>query len=126
ATSSSSKVSCRRASLQEIKGSPVGSVSSSPLKALNLDKLSPAAGRTISRKAHAKSSIGPEVPRKLLAREDNMQSRDINASQSQKLGGTCNDAYFDSALKFLHAASLPEAYYNDFSKLKGMVDPLSV
>ncbi|GJY90339.1 cullin, conserved site-containing protein, partial [Tanacetum coccineum] len=69
ATSSSSKVSCRRASLQEIKGSPVGSVSSSPLKAFNLDKLSPAAaGRTISRKAHAKSSIGPEVPRKLLAR----------------------------------------------------------
>ncbi|GKA03198.1 hypothetical protein Tco_0675979, partial [Tanacetum coccineum] len=38
----------------------------------------------------------------------------------------CNDAYFDSALKFLHAASLLEAYYNDFSKLKGMVDPLSV
>ncbi|GJZ67184.1 cullin, conserved site-containing protein, partial [Tanacetum coccineum] len=38
----------------------------------------------------------------------------------------CNDAYFDSALKFLHAASLLEAYYNDFSKLKGMVDPLTV
>nr|GEY72287.1 cullin, conserved site-containing protein [Tanacetum cinerariifolium] len=84
ATSSSSKVSGRRASLQEIKGSPIGSVSSSPLKAPNLVKLSPAAGRTISRKAHAKSSIGPEVPRKLLTREDNMQSRDIDASQSQK------------------------------------------
>ncbi|GJX41945.1 hypothetical protein Tco_0256935 [Tanacetum coccineum] len=38
----------------------------------------------------------------------------------------CDDAYFDSGLKFLHAASLLEAYYNDFSKLKGMVDPLSV
>nr|GEW21656.1 hypothetical protein [Tanacetum cinerariifolium] len=38
----------------------------------------------------------------------------------------CNDAYFDSTLKFLHAASLLEAYYNDFSKLKGMVDPLTV
>nr|GEY95236.1 cullin, conserved site-containing protein [Tanacetum cinerariifolium]GEY95238.1 cullin, conserved site-containing protein [Tanacetum cinerariifolium]GEY95243.1 cullin, conserved site-containing protein [Tanacetum cinerariifolium]GEY95260.1 cullin, conserved site-containing protein [Tanacetum cinerariifolium] len=38
----------------------------------------------------------------------------------------CNDAYFDSALKFVHAASLLEAYYNDFRKLKGMVDPFSV
>nr|GEZ59119.1 cullin, conserved site-containing protein [Tanacetum cinerariifolium] len=63
-----------------------GSTSGSS-KAPNLDKVSPAAGRTISRKAHAKSSIRPEVPRKLLAREDNMQSRDIDASQSQKLGG---------------------------------------
>nr|GEW53911.1 cullin, conserved site-containing protein [Tanacetum cinerariifolium] len=208
ATSSSSKVfgSFRRASLQEVKaspvGSPVGSVSSSLLKAPNRDKVTPA-GRTISRKAHAKSSIRPEVPRKLLARGDNMQSRDIDASQSQKICGTfelkrkeaskftgttstqksgkgsllmskdcgivkdlsvvcflkeyassqtamtafkkaeeskdyayrlkifgfgyeCNDAYFDSALKFLHAASLLEAYYNDFRKLKGMVDPSSV
>ncbi|GJX41943.1 cullin, conserved site-containing protein [Tanacetum coccineum] len=80
--------SSQKGSLARNKRAPVGSVSSSPLKAFNLDKLSPAAGRTISRKAHAKSSIGPEVPRKLLAREDNMQSRDINASQSQKLGGT--------------------------------------
>nr|GEW42929.1 cullin, conserved site-containing protein [Tanacetum cinerariifolium] len=38
----------------------------------------------------------------------------------------CNDAYFDSALKFLHADSLLEAHYNNFSKSKGMVDPLSV
>nr|GEZ14363.1 cullin, conserved site-containing protein [Tanacetum cinerariifolium] len=38
----------------------------------------------------------------------------------------CNDAYFNSALKFLYAASLLEANYNDFSKLKGMEDPLSV
>nr|GEV76184.1 putative reverse transcriptase domain-containing protein [Tanacetum cinerariifolium] len=53
-----------RASLQEVKASPVGLVSSSLLKALNLDKVSPAAGRTISRKAHAKSSIRPKVPRK--------------------------------------------------------------
>nr|GFD08915.1 cullin, conserved site-containing protein [Tanacetum cinerariifolium] len=106
------------------------------------------------------------------AREDNRESRDIDASQIQKLGGIvklkrkdaskftgttstqksrkgsllmskdfgsvkdlsvisgfdyeCNDAYFDSALKFLHAASLLEAYYNDFRNLKGMVDPLSV
>nr|GEX64513.1 cullin, conserved site-containing protein [Tanacetum cinerariifolium] len=84
ATSSSSKVSgsFRRASLQEVKASPVGSVSSSLLNTPNLDKVSPAAGRTISRKAHAKSSIRPKVPRKLLAREDNMQSRDIDASQS--------------------------------------------
>nr|GFA09799.1 cullin, conserved site-containing protein [Tanacetum cinerariifolium] len=118
ATSSSSKFSgsFRRASLQEVKGSPVGSVSSSLLKAPNLDKVSPAAaGRTIPRKSHAKSSIRPEVPRKLLAREDNMESRDIDASQIQKLGGI-----------FLHTASLLETYYNDFSKLKGMVDPLSV
>nr|GFD28373.1 cullin, conserved site-containing protein [Tanacetum cinerariifolium] len=125
-----------------------------------------------SRKAHAKSSSRPEVPRKLLAREDNKQIRDIVSSQSQILGGTielkrkeaskftgtkstqksrkgsllmskdcgivkdlsvissfdyeCNDAYFDFALKFLHTASLLETYYNDFSKLKGMVDPLSV
>ncbi|GJS80922.1 hypothetical protein Tco_0747463 [Tanacetum coccineum] len=65
ATSSSSKVSgsFRRASLKEVKGSPVGTVSSSPLKAPNLDKLSPAAGRTISRKAHAKSNVWPKVPR---------------------------------------------------------------
>ncbi|GJS80919.1 hypothetical protein Tco_0747460 [Tanacetum coccineum] len=71
ATSSSSKVSgsFRRASLKEVKGSPVGTVSSSPLKAPNLDKLSPAAGRTISRKAHAKSSIWPEVQEKLLEGE---------------------------------------------------------
>ncbi|GJS80924.1 hypothetical protein Tco_0747465, partial [Tanacetum coccineum] len=35
-----------------------------PLKAPNLDKLSPAAaGRTISRKAHAKSNVWPKVPR---------------------------------------------------------------
>nr|GEY70445.1 cullin, conserved site-containing protein [Tanacetum cinerariifolium] len=61
---------------------------SSSSKAPNLDKVSPAAGRTISRKAHAKSSIRPGVPRKLLAREDNMQRRDIDASQIQKLGGT--------------------------------------
>nr|GFA10477.1 hypothetical protein [Tanacetum cinerariifolium] len=90
ATSISSKVSgsFRRASLQEVKASPVGSVSSSLLKAPNLNMVSPVAGRTISRKAHVKSSIRLEVPRKLLAREDNMQSCDIDASQSQKLGGT--------------------------------------
>nr|GEY70444.1 cullin, conserved site-containing protein [Tanacetum cinerariifolium] len=69
----------------ESKHFQFGSTSSSS-KAPNLDKVSPAAGRTISRKAHAKSSIRPEVTRKLLAREDNMQSRDIDASQSQKLG----------------------------------------
>ncbi|GJR53572.1 retrovirus-related pol polyprotein from transposon TNT 1-94 [Tanacetum coccineum] len=52
----------KRLDLKEVKwSSPVGTVSSSPLKAPNLDKLSPAAGRTISRKAHAKSR--PEVPR---------------------------------------------------------------
>nr|XP_043630346.1 cysteine-tryptophan domain-containing zinc finger protein 3-like [Erigeron canadensis] len=65
ATSSSSKVSgsCRRASFQERKGSPVGSVSSSPIISLNLGKLSPA-GRTITRKAHAESGTGIEIPRK--------------------------------------------------------------
>nr|GFB87542.1 cullin, conserved site-containing protein [Tanacetum cinerariifolium] len=57
-------------------------------QAPNLNIVSPAAGRTISKKPHAKSSIRPELPRKLLAREDNMQSRVIDASQSQKLGGT--------------------------------------
>ncbi|KAI3703682.1 hypothetical protein L1987_73875 [Smallanthus sonchifolius] len=74
ATSSSSKISgsCRRNSLQERKGSPVGSVSSSSIKALNLDDISPAAGKTIPRKAHVRT----EVPRK-----------DIDASQSQRSGG---------------------------------------
>ncbi|GJR62487.1 cullin, conserved site-containing protein [Tanacetum coccineum] len=176
ATSSSSKVSgsFRRASLKEVKGSPVGTVSSSPLKAPNLDKLSPAAGRTISRKAHAKSSIWPEVPRidgsgvsnvikrpkdtanqtkslvkdcgtvkdlsvvsflKEYASSQTAMTAFKKAEESKdyadrlKISGfdyECNDAYFDSALKFLHAASLLEAYYNDFSKLKGMVDPLTV
>ncbi|GJR17585.1 cullin, conserved site-containing protein [Tanacetum coccineum] len=174
ATSSSSKVSgsFRRASLKEVKGSPVGTVSSSPLKAPNLDKLSPAAGRTISRKAHAKSR--PEVPRidgsgvsnvikrpkdtanqtkslvkdcgtvkdlsvvsflKEYASSQTAMTAFKKAEESKdyadrlKISGfdyECNDAYFDSALKFLHAASLLEAYYNDFSKLKGMVDPLTV
>nr|GEZ59118.1 cullin, conserved site-containing protein [Tanacetum cinerariifolium] len=73
---------------ENTRASSKRSVSSSLLKAPNLDKVSPAAWRTISRKAHAKSSIRPKVPRNLLAREDNMQSRDIDASQSQKLGGT--------------------------------------
>ncbi|GJR62483.1 cullin, conserved site-containing protein [Tanacetum coccineum] len=142
ATSSSSKVSgsFRRASLKEVKGSPVGTVSSSPLKAPNLDKLSPAAGRTISRKAHAKSR--PEVPRidgsgvsneyassqtAMTAFKKAEESKDY--ADRLKISGfdyECNDAYFDSALKFLHAASLLEAYYNDFSKLKGMADPLTV
>ncbi|GJR62485.1 cullin, conserved site-containing protein [Tanacetum coccineum] len=142
ATSSSSKVSgsFRRASLKEVKGSPVGTVSSSPLKAPNLDKLSPAAGRTISRKAHAKSR--PEVPRidgsgvsneyassqtAMTAFKKAEESKDYaDRLKNSGFDYECNDAYFDSALKFLHAASLLEAYYNDFSKLKGMVDPLTV
>lgn len=95
ATSSSSKVSdsCRRASLLERKGSPVESVSSSPMRSLNLDKLSPAVGRDISRKGHAKNGgTGTEIPRKLLAREDNMKVhrsvqdlRDTDAGQ--RFGG---------------------------------------
>ncbi|GJW32318.1 cullin, conserved site-containing protein [Tanacetum coccineum] len=147
---------------------------SSSSKAPNLDKLSPAAGRTISRKAHAKSSIWPEVPRidgsgvsnvikrpkdtanqtkslvkdcgtvkdlsvvsflKEYASSQTAMTAFKKAEESKdyadrlKISGfdyECNDAYFDSALKFLHAASLLEAYYNDFSKLKGMVDPLTV
>lgn len=58
ATSSSSKVSgsCRRAaSLQERIGSPAGSVSSFPSMATNLHKMSPAAGKTISRKSQSQS-----------------------------------------------------------------------
>ncbi|KAK9065571.1 hypothetical protein SSX86_014972 [Deinandra increscens subsp. villosa] len=74
ATSSSSKISgsCRRASLHERKGSPVGSVSSSSIRALNLDNISPAAGRTIPRKPHVRA----EIPRK-----------DSIAGQSQRSGG---------------------------------------
>ncbi|KAK1417898.1 hypothetical protein QVD17_27033 [Tagetes erecta] len=53
ATSSSSKISgsCKRASFQERKGSPVGSVSSFSSRALNPDNVSPASGKTIPRKA---------------------------------------------------------------------------
>ncbi|KVH91484.1 uncharacterized protein LOC112528978 [Cynara cardunculus var. scolymus] len=95
ATSSSSKVSdsCRRASLQERKGSPVESVSSSPMRALNLDKLSPAVGRNISRKGHAKiGGTGTEIPRKLMAREDDMKvHRSVQGLRdtdgSQRFGG---------------------------------------
>ncbi|KAI3505752.1 hypothetical protein L1887_27968 [Cichorium endivia] len=80
ATSSSSKVSdsCRRVNLEERKGSPVGSVSSSPIKSLNLDNnLSPSV-RTISRK----SSKVTQIPRKLLPREDNIKGISvIDASQ---------------------------------------------
>ncbi|XP_023739192.1 cysteine-tryptophan domain-containing zinc finger protein 3 [Lactuca sativa] len=77
ATSSSSKVSdsCRRVSLQ--KGSPVGSVSSSPIRALSHANLSPSV-RTISRK----SGKGAQIPRKLLPREDNTKGISvIDASQ---------------------------------------------
>ncbi|KAI7744860.1 hypothetical protein M8C21_017457 [Ambrosia artemisiifolia] len=71
---SSSKISgsCRRASLQEQKGSPARSVSSSSIRTLNQDGISPAAAKTIPRKAHVKS----EIPRK-----------DTNASQSQRSVG---------------------------------------
>ncbi|KAI3690578.1 hypothetical protein L2E82_48693 [Cichorium intybus] len=84
ATSSSSKVSdsCRRVNLEERKGSPVGSVSSSPIKSLNLDNnLSPSV-RTISRK----SSKGTQIPRKLVAREDNIKGISV-IDASQKFGG---------------------------------------
>ncbi|GKC11325.1 hypothetical protein Tco_1008107 [Tanacetum coccineum] len=104
-------------------------------KVTNLDKVSPAAGRTISRKAHAKSR--PEVPRidgsgvsNVIKRpKDTANQIEVSVKETFSISGfdyECNDAYFDSALKFLHAASLLEAYYNDFSKLKGMVDPLTV
>nr|GEZ50541.1 cullin, conserved site-containing protein [Tanacetum cinerariifolium] len=141
ATSSSSKVSgsLRRASLQEVKGSPVGSVSLSLLKAPNLDKVSPAAaGRTLPRKSHAKSSIRPEVPRKLLAREDNMESRDIDASQIQKLGSVSLSLLkapnLDKVSPAAAGRTLPRKSHAKSSirpevprkKLKGMVDPLSV
>ncbi|XP_076907512.1 cysteine-tryptophan domain-containing zinc finger protein 3-like [Bidens hawaiensis] len=61
-TSSSSKISgsSRRASLQERKGSPVGSVSSFSISAPNPDNNPPASGKTIPRKAHART----EIPRK--------------------------------------------------------------
>ncbi|KAI3804649.1 hypothetical protein L1987_26352 [Smallanthus sonchifolius] len=75
ATTSSSSIvsgSCKRASLQETKESPVGSVLSSPIRSLNRDKISLAVGKTISRKAHVRT----EIPRK-----------DIDASQSQRIGG---------------------------------------
>ncbi|KAL8195772.1 hypothetical protein R6Q57_025525 [Mikania cordata] len=64
ATSSSSVVSgsYKRASLQERKGSPVGSVLSSPIMALNLDKNSVAVGETISRKALVRT----EIPKKSI------------------------------------------------------------
>lgn len=81
ATSSSSKVSdsCRRVNLEERKGSPVGSVSSSPIKSLNLDNTSV---RTISRK----SSKGAQIPRKLVPREDNIKGISV-IDASQKFGG---------------------------------------
>nr|GEX97756.1 cullin, conserved site-containing protein [Tanacetum cinerariifolium] len=159
-----------KASLQEVKGSPVGSLSSSLLKAPNLDKVSPAAsGRTLPRKSHAKIELKCKEASKftgttgtqksgkgsLLMSKDCGSVKDLSvvsflkthassqtamtafkkAEESKdyadrlKIFGfdyECNDAYFDSALKFLHDASLLEAYYNDFRKLKGMVDPLSV
>nr|GEY02242.1 cullin, conserved site-containing protein [Tanacetum cinerariifolium] len=128
-TLSSSNVfgSFRRASLQEVKASPVGLVSSSLLKAPNLDKVSPAAGRNISRKSHAKSSIRPEVPRKLLAREDNMQFRDIDASQSQKLGGTF-ELKRKEASKFTGTMSTQKSWKGSLlmSKYCGTVKDLSV
>ncbi|KAL4564789.1 hypothetical protein LXL04_028860 [Taraxacum kok-saghyz] len=78
ATSSSSKVSdsCRRVSLIEGKGSPVGSVSSSPIRALNVTtNLS----STISRK----SVNVTQIPRKLLPNTKGISVID----ESQKLGG---------------------------------------
>ncbi|KAK9077719.1 hypothetical protein SSX86_006056 [Deinandra increscens subsp. villosa] len=59
ATSSSSIVSgsCKRASLQERKGSPGGSVLSSSIRAFSLDKTSLSVGETVSRKAVVRTEI---------------------------------------------------------------------
>ncbi|MFS7928595.1 putative transcription factor & chromatin remodeling CW-Zn family [Helianthus anomalus] len=83
ATSSSSKISDsgRKASVQERKGSPARSVSSSSIRALNPDNISPAAGKTIPRKA-----VRTEIPRK-----------DIDASQSQRSGGKADVKHKESS-----------------------------
>ena len=81
ATSSSSKVSGSRkirANIEEVKGSPVESVSSSPLRASNLDKFT-LAGANIVEKDDAMNSALPVMddPRRCL---DGDFSADVNLS----------------------------------------------
>ncbi|GJW32320.1 cullin, conserved site-containing protein [Tanacetum coccineum] len=123
ATSSSSKVSgsFRRASLKEVKGSPVGTVSSSPLKAPNLDKLSPAAGRTISRKAHAKSR--PEVPRIDGSGVSNVIKRPKDtANQTKSLVKDCGTVKDLSVVSFLKEYASSQTAMTAFKKAEESKD----
>ncbi|XP_076943545.1 cysteine-tryptophan domain-containing zinc finger protein 3-like isoform X2 [Bidens hawaiensis] len=90
-TSSSSKISgsSRRASLQERKGSPVGSVSSFSISAPNPYNNSPASGKTIPRKAHART----EIPRKNIDTSQRSGGKvDVKHKEASKTMSTKGDA----------------------------------
>ncbi|XP_076928959.1 cysteine-tryptophan domain-containing zinc finger protein 7-like [Bidens hawaiensis] len=90
-TSSSSKISgsSRRASLQERKGSPVGSVSSFSISAPNPYNNSPASGKTIPRKAHARA----EIPRKDIDTSQRSGGKvDVKHKEASKIMSTKGDA----------------------------------
>ncbi|KAA8527472.1 hypothetical protein F0562_034813 [Nyssa sinensis] len=91
ATSSSSKVSYSRktrANFRDVNGSPVESVSSSPLKTSNLDKLSPAR-RDLLGKDDVSNGDFPVVgsPRKSMDGEGNVESNRSGMAGKEKVSG---------------------------------------
>lgn len=89
ATSSSSKVSDsrKRAGFQEIRGSPVESVSSSPMRIVKIDKLS-SARRDISVKDDSKDGDSIiQTPRKSLDREGIVGTNRSGTARSREASG---------------------------------------
>ncbi|KAK1430835.1 hypothetical protein QVD17_13876 [Tagetes erecta] len=120
ASSSSSLVSssCKRASLQERRGSPAGSVLSSPTKVLNVDKDSLAVGKTISRKAHVKT----EVSRKDIDGSQRIGDKvDLKQKEASKIRHSRNLEHTTDANN-----ALDKYEKSDFQRVKVKVsDPLN-
>ncbi|PSR92628.1 MORC family CW-type zinc finger protein, partial [Actinidia chinensis var. chinensis] len=91
ATSSSSKVSDSRKSRAlnpEVKGSPVESVSSSPMRTSNLDKLSLASRDSLEKDAARKGDFPVmDSPRRSLDAEGNLESNRSGTARREKVSG---------------------------------------
>ncbi|XP_047157302.1 cysteine-tryptophan domain-containing zinc finger protein 3-like [Vigna umbellata] len=101
ATSSSSKVSGShktKASFQEVKGSPVESVSSSPIRVLNADKLS---NKEIIGKDDSRDVAAVDSPRGCLNRDDDGGSDRSGTARKDKSFTIANRADFqDKGVNF--------------------------